>query len=170
MNRGIYTTLHNFIIKGTFTCTGGVCLLLLELCSVLDKGNPQQNAHKTLPSFATRFTTTGGGLRPASVCTLWALSRAKNTRAKNSSSNSSTFSEVLSLLSFTTPLDSLRSRVAPFTFFNRYTFVTLHVTPRAYITSVARIYNALPPRKLHICVLLRIRTPTTTPLPLAERT
>ena len=81
------------------------------------------------------------------------------------SSNSSTFSEVLSLLSFTTPLDSLRSRVAPFTFFNRYTFVTLHVTPRTYITSVARIYNALPPRKLHICVLLRIRTPTTTPLP-----
>ena len=99
------------------------------------------------------------------VCTLWALSRAKITRAKNSSSNSSTFSEVLSLLSFTTPLDSLRSRVAPFTFFNRYTFVTLHVTPRTYITSVARIYNALPPRKLHICVLLRIRTPTTTPLP-----
>lgn len=89
----------------------------------------------------------------------------KNTRAKNSSSNSSTFSEVLSLLSFTTPLDSLRSRVAPFTFYNRYTFVTLHVTPRTYITSVARIYNALPPRKLHICVLLRIRTPTTTPLP-----
>ena len=99
------------------------------------------------------------------VCTLWALSRAKITRAKNSSSNSSTFSEVLSLLSFTTPLDSLRSRVAPFTFYNRYTFVTLHVTPRTYITSIARIYNALPPRKLHICVLLRIRTPTTTPLP-----
>ena len=132
---------------------------------ILLKETPQQNAHKTLPSFATRFTTTGGGLRPASVCTLWALSRAKITRAKNSSSNSSTFSEVLSLLSFTTPLDSLRSRVAPFTFFNRYTFVTLHVTPRTYITSVARIYNALPPRKLHICVLLRIRTPTTTPLP-----
>ena len=132
---------------------------------ILLKETPQKNAHKTLPSFATRFTTTGGGLRPASVCTLWALSRAKITRAKNSSSNSSTFSEVLSLLSFTTPLDSLRSRVAPFTFFNRYTFVTLHVTPRTYITSVARIYNALPPRKLHICVLLRIRTPTTTPLP-----
>ena len=135
---------------------------------ILLKETPQKNAHKTLPSFATRFTTTGGGLRPASVCTLWALSRAKITRAKNSSSNSSTFSEVLSLLSFTTPLDSLRSRVAPFTFFNRYTFVTLHVTPRTYITSVARIYNALPPRKLHICVLLRIRTPTTTPLPTAE--
>ena len=135
---------------------------------ILLKETPQQNAHKTLPSFATRFTTTGGGLRPASVCTLWALSRAKITRAKNSSSNSSTFSEVLSLLSFTTPLDSLRSRVAPFTFYNRYTFVTLHVTPRTYITSIARIYNALPPRKLHICVLLRIRTPTTTPLPSAE--
>ena len=132
---------------------------------ILLKETPQKNAHKTLPSFATRFTTTGGGLRPASVCTLWALSRAKITRAKNSSSNSSTFSEVLSLLSFTTPLDSLRSRVAPFTFYNRYTFVTLHVTPRTYITSIARIYNALPPRKLHICVLLRIRTPTTTPLP-----
>ena len=165
VNKGIYTTLHNFIIKGTFTCTGGVCLLLLEHGLDSPKGNPQQNAHKTLPSFATRFTTTGGGLRPASVCTLWALSRAKITRAKNSSSNSSTFSEVLSLLSFTTPLDSLRSRVAPFTFYNRYTFITLHVTPRTYITSIARIYNALPPRKLHICVLLRIRTPTTTPLP-----
>lgn len=56
------------------------------------------------------------------------------------SSNSSTFSEVLSLLSFTSPLDPLRSRVAPFTFFNRYTFVThtrytsyLHIVHRSYL-------------------------------------
>lgn len=31
---------------------------------ILLKETPQKNAHKTLPSFATRFTTTGGGLRP----------------------------------------------------------------------------------------------------------
>ena len=157
-----YTTL---LLKVLSLVLGVYAYSFWNMVLILLKETPQKNAHKTLPSFATRFTTTGGGLRPASVCTLWALSRAKITRAKNSSSNSSTFSEVLSLLSFTTPLDSLRSRVAPFTFFNRYTFVTLHVTPRTYITSVARIYNALPPRKLHICVLLRIRTPTTTPLP-----
>ena len=130
------------------------------------KGNPPTKRSQNSPEFCYTFYDHRGWStsRHPSV-RLGGLSRAKTTRAKNSSSNSSTFSEVLSLLSFTTPLDSLRSRVAPFTFFNRYTFVTLHVTPRTYITSIARIYNALPPRKLHICVLLRIRTPTTTPLP-----
>lgn len=170
MNRAFTQRYTTLLLKVLSLVLGVYAYSFWNMVLILLKETPQQNAHKTLPSFATRFTTTGGGLRPASVCTLWALSRAKITRAKNSSSNSSTFSEVLSLLSFTTPLDSLRSRVAPFTFFNRYTFVTLHVTPRTYITSVARIYNALPPRKLHICVLLRIRTPTTTPLPSAERT
>lgn len=165
MNRAFTQRYTTLLLKVLSLVLGVYAYSFWNMVLILLKETPQQNAHKTLPSFATRFTTTGGGLRPASVCTLWALSRAKITRAKNSSSNSSTFSEVLSLLSFTTPLDSLRSRVAPFTFYNRYTFVTLHVTPRTYITSIARIYNALPPRKLHICVLLRIRTPTTTPLP-----
>lgn len=171
VNRGIYTTLHNFIIKGTFTCTGGVCLLLLELCSVLDKGNPQQNVHKTLPSFATRFTTTGGGLRPDIRLYALGVVSCKNhtshyvrvTQARKSTRIRS-LNDVLSLLSFTSPLDPLRSRVAPFTFFNRYTFVT-HTRYTSYLHHVLSLVLTLLCHHVnsYIFSYLRIWTPTTTP-------
>ena len=156
-----YTTL---LLKVLLLVLGVYAYSFWNMVLILLKETPQQNAHKTLPSFATRFTTTGGGLRPASVCTLWALSRAKITRAKNSSSNSSTFSEVLSLLSFTTPLDSLRSRVAPFTFFNRYTFVT-HTRYTSYLHHVLSLVLTLLCHHVnsYIFSYLRIWTPTTTP-------
>ena len=50
--------------------------------------------------------------------------------------------DVLSLLSFTSPLDSLRSRVAPFTFFNRYTFVT-HTRYTSYLHHVLSLVLTL---------------------------
>lgn len=80
------------------------------------------------------------------------------------SSNSSTFSEVLSLLSFTSPLDPLRSRVAPFTFFNRYTFVT-HTRYTSYLHHVLSLVLTLLCHHVnsYIFSYLRIWTPSTTP-------
>ena len=55
VNKGIYTTLHNFIIKGTFTCTGGVCLLLLEHGLDSPKGNPPKKRSQNSPEFCYTF-------------------------------------------------------------------------------------------------------------------
>ena len=72
--------------------------------------------------------------------------------------------DVLSLLSFTSPLDPLRSRVAPFTFFNRYTFVT-HTRYTSYLHHVLSLVLTLLCHHVnsYIFSYLRIWTPTTTP-------
>ena len=74
--------------------------------------------------------------------------------------------DVLALLSFTSPLDPLRSRVAPFTFFNRYTFVT-HTRYTSYLHHVLSLVLTLLCHHVnsYIFSYLRIWTPTTTPLP-----
>ena len=126
-----YTTL---LLKVLLLVLGVYAYSFWNMVLILLKETPQQNAHKTLPSFATRFTTTGVVYVQTSVCAFGGCLVQKPHEPLHSS-NSSTFSEVLSLLSFTSPLDPLRSRVAPFTFFNRYTFVT-HTRYTSYLHHV----------------------------------
>ena len=163
-----YTTL---LLKVLLLVPGVYAYSFLEHGLDSPKGNPPKKRSQNSPEFCYTFYDHRGWSTSRHPSVRLGVVSCKNhtshyvrvTQARKSTRIRS-LNDVLSLLSFTSPLDPLRSRVAPFTFFNRYTHST-HTHYTSYLHHVLSLVLTLLCHHVnsYIFSYLRIWTPTTTP-------